>query len=297
MKKMIRILLVATIVCVVALVLLGVFLGWSNKSIVVTEYDYSSQKVSEELDGYRIVHVSDLQSEYFGKEQINLLDAVRNSEPDIIVYTGDLIDRNHTDYEAARIAMEGLLSIAPVYFVNGNHDLAIPEEDVLRVERELREMGVNVLLGETKVINLGKDKIAISGLDERVMFEAKGFATKRDAKADGDIIESGLEKLGTEGGEDTLRILLAHEPQYLEVYSKFNYDLIFSGHAHGGQIRLPFTEGLYAPGQGIMPKLTSGMHESNGSTMVISRGLGNSVFPFRIFNRPEVVVLELKNGK
>ena len=101
------------------------FLHWNNKSIVTTEHVYRNEILPKAFDGYRITQGSDLQSEYFGKNQRNLIEKVKQTQPDIIIYTGDLLDRNHTDFDAARTAMEGLLKIAPVYYVNGTHDMAV----------------------------------------------------------------------------------------------------------------------------------------------------------------------------
>jgi len=274
-----------------------VFLHWNNKSIVITEHVYRSAKLPEVFDGFQITQVSDLQSEYFGKEQSHLIEKVERTRPDIIVYTGDLLDRNHTDFDAARTAMKGLLEIAPVYYVNGNHEMAVEETAMKAFYAELASMGVTVLFDRKAVIQKDGEVLCLMGLSEHTVFSCKDFVRDNSAPLDMEIFEASLTALRGQAAPEDFTILLAHEPQYLESYAKAGFDLAFAGHAHGGQIRLPFTDGLYAPGQGVLPKLASGVHESGDTTLVISRGLGNSTFPFRVFNRPEIisVVLSSKN--
>lgn len=294
------------------------FLYWSDKAVQTTEYPYEDRMVPAVFDGFRIVQVSDLQSQYFGAGQRGLLAAVRKAEPDIIVFTGDLLDRNHTDYEASLTAVEGLLEIAPVYFVNGNHELALPQECVSQMYDKMESIGVRVLMDETAVIEKDGGSLYIGGLSEEVLYESKmrgsavsgehGHSRRKvsDTDIDGDYLRGAMKKLTDEMDSSGLFVLLVHEPQFFETYAGDKVNLIFAGHAHGGQIRLPFTEGLFAPGQGILPKMTSGIHRKMGTpgadrttetTMVISRGLGNSTFPFRVFNRPEIVVVTLKQGQ
>lgn len=290
-KTMIKI----TIIFLVLLAL-ALFLNWSNKLLVVTRYTFQSRQVPRGFDGFRIVQVSDLQSEYFGREQRNLLDAVRRSKPDIIVFTGDLVDRNHTDYEASLTAMEGLSQIAPVCYVNGNHELALPEKNISQMYDTMGGMGVSLLFNRVQLVERGGDRLYVIGLAEEVILSSKERGQETGKAFDESLIDDTLEPLLAQVKEEDMTVLLVHEPQLLAAYANRRTDLIFAGHAHGGQIRLPFTEGLFAPGQGVLPKLTSGVHREGNSSMVISRGLGNSVFPFRIFNQPEIVVVDLKRS-
>lgn len=278
---------------VLFLICVAVFLYWNNKSIVITEYQYKSEKLPKSFDGYRITQVSDLQSEYFGKNQRNLIEKVTKTQPDIIVYTGDLLDRNHTDFDAARIAMEGLLKIAPVYYVNGNHEMVVEESAMDAFYEELASMGVEVLFDRQTVIEKGGESISLLGLSEHTVFACKDYIRDNSQPLDMEMFRDELYALRGKADEEDFTVLLAHEPQYLKDYGAAGFDLAFAGHAHGGQIRLPLTDGLYAPGQGVLPKLASGMHESGGATLVISRGLGNSTFPFRVFNRPEIIAVNL----
>lgn len=289
------------------------FLQWSRKSVVTTEYSVESERIPAEFDGFRIVQVSDLQSEYFGRGQKNLLEKVRRANPDMIVFTGDLADRNHTDYQASLTAIEGLVQIAPVYYVNGNHELALPQEEISQMYDSMKSAGAVLLFDEAAVIEKKGAALRLMGISEETVYESKlrgqfgaeaengeesgavfGREKISDTDIDGSVILDKMKELAEPPlSIKNFSILLVHEPQFLETYACGGFDLIFAGHAHGGQIRLPFTQGLFAPGQGILPGLTAGVHTCGKTKMVISRGLGNSTFPFRLFNRPEIVFAKL----
>ena len=189
--------------------------------------------------------------------------------------------------------MEGLLKIAPVYYVNGNHEMAVEKSAMDAFYEELASMGVEVLFDRQAVIEKGGESISLLGLSEHTVFTCKDYIRDNSQPLDMEMFRDELYALRGKADEEDFTVLLAHEPQYLKDYGAAGFDLAFAGHAHGGQIRLPLTDGLYAPGQGVLPKLASGMHESGRATLVISRGLGNSTFPFRVFNRPEIITVNL----
>lgn len=252
-----------------------VYCMWENNALSVSHYVYKSPKIYDELDGYKIVQISDLQSKAFGKKSVHLLDKIAAEKPDIIVVTGDLVDRNHTDIPASLGFIEGAVKIAPVYYVTGNHEHGLSKEDFNTLMQGLNSFGVTVLENEHTEISCGNSKFNLIGL------------------FDNHLSDDTLRNMNLQS--DNLNVLLAHEPQFIEKYSQQNIDLVFSGHAHGGQFRIPFVGGVYAPGQGLWPKYTNGMHSVNGTSMAVSRGLGNSIFPIRINNRPEIVVLEFSS--
>lgn len=273
------------------------FLYRSNKSIVTTTIDFESEKLPSTFDGFRIVQVSDLQNQYFGRDQKNLAEKVAAARPGIIVITGDLTDRNRRQDEAAFAAAGALTTIAPVYYTSGNHELALDEETQAAIYRRLSALGVHVLLDDREAIYRGKKALRIMGLSERTVFLAKEeFAENSRGKvglAFPQRITDAVDRLAANRSDEEFSVLLVHEPQFGKLYGRPGVDLILCGHAHGGQIRLPLTEGLFAPGQGLFPKLTAGEHDFGPSKMIISRGLGNSVFPLRLFNRPEIVAVNL----
>ncbi len=258
-------------------VALTAFFIWQNNDIVTTEIEYSDTDVSQAFDGFRILQVSDLQSKSFGRSQQTLLRLSAECQPDIIVITGDLMDGHSKNIEAAMDFAEHAVEIAPVYYVSGNHEWLSGRYDELC--GRLETAGITVLDNSHIALEKDGEDIELLGL--------------KDPTFEGD--ETFIEELvKLEEETSGFRILLSHHPEYIESYAENGMDLVFSGHAHGGQIRLPFIGGLFAPGQGWFPKYTSGLHKVGDTSLVLSRGLGNSVFPLRVFNRPELVVVTLR---
>jgi len=261
------------------------FIYFQNNSIVTTEYIYEIENIGKDFKNIRIVQLSDLHGKNFGNKQDKLIQRVMKANPDLIIFTGDLIDSNKYNDEYALILMAQLTTIAPVYFVTGNHEWWSGQYESL--EKKLLTLGVHVLRNTSEDIVINSTSIHLMGIDDPVV--AKGNYT------DAIIAESIINKIMAESSESDLDILLSHRPELLDAYAKHNVHLVFSGHAHGGQVRLPFIDGLVAPNQGFFPQYTSGMYLKENTTMVVSRGLGNSVIPIRIFNRPEIVVVIIKN--
>ena len=266
-----------TIGCICGGLLLAAFLYWQDNGLMLTKMTYEGD-VPKAFDGYKILQVADLQNKVFGRDQAPLLKKINASSPDIIVITGDLLDRHEgrTDVDSAMGFIQEITNIAPVYLVSGNHEHQSGEWDILL--EELIEAGVTVLDNGKSILEKDGETITILGL------------------ADKSVNQHYDKMLHTlmAGQEDNFNILLSHRPELFETYVKENIDLAFTGHAHGGQIIIPFLrQGIFAPHQGFFPKYTEGMHEKDGTVMVVSRGLGNSSFPFRIFNRPELIEVTL----
>lgn len=274
---------------IVALLIIGciVFSIWQNNSIVISNFNYNSAIVPEEFNNFKIVHISDLHNKVFGKEQDKLIDKVEDLEPDIIVITGDLIDRRRYNLEKSMYFINASVEMAPVYYVSGNHEAWSGRFS--EIEERLIEASVKIIDDSETEIRRGNSSIKLLGLSDPD-FLTSDYIDGTDTSK----LEENLIRL-SEGEE--LKILLSHRPELFELYSDNNIDMIFSGHAHGGQIRLPFIGGLIAPDQGLFPKYTAGSYTSNTSTMYVSRGLGNSLFPVRVFNRPEIISVTLKSDK
>lgn len=268
----------------VVLAALGYFVWFQNNSITTSQIVMRSAKLPASFDQFKIIHLSDLHNKNFGKKQQRLVMKISEIQPDIVVFTGDLIDANRPGDKASLILMKELVAIAPVYYVSGNHEWGSGTFSSL--EHSLKDIGVMVLRNENVPITKGNDKIQIVGIDDPS--RGKGDQLEREI-AKQDIVKSivGLE-------EDGFTILLSHRPELLPLYASFDFDTVFSGHAHGGQIRLPLIGGLVAPNQGFLPTYTAGEHELDQTTMMVSRGLGNSIIPLRVFNRPEIVVVTLE---
>lgn len=267
-KKYIKSALVLLIV--IALLL---FCSYQNRHLETTYYTYKAEQLGADLEGYRIVQISDLHNVKFGKNNQKLVDRIRECEPDMIVLTGDLVDSNHTNVDRAVQFVDEIVKICPVYYVTGNHEYWLDTSEYEKLMDGLVSAGVVILDNQVVEISRGDAKFRLVGLDDKSL-------------ADGT-----LEALLSD--EKELTVVLAHEPQYFARYAGTGVDLVLSGHAHGGQFRLPFVGGIVAPDQGFLPEYTAGEYYMNGTEMIVSRGLGNSVIPVRLFNYPEIVCVEL----
>ena len=273
-----------TAILIAALVLLALLAWavWANGAPVLTRYGVSDDEIPEAFDGFKIAQISDLHNAAFGEGNSKLLKILAGAEPDIIVITGDLIDSRHTDTGAALSFVRAAAELAPVYYVTGNHELRM---DFGSIEPELEAAGAVLLRNRSVRIERGGEYIELAGIDDPSFLGADGSAKSRAA--------SELERLSVDGA---YLVLLAHRPELIETYAEYGADLVLSGHAHGGQIRLPGLGGLYAPGQGFLPEYDAGLYSSGDTSLIVSRGLGNSLFPLRINNRPEVVLAKLNRA-
>lgn len=264
------------LIVLLAVGLLGLL--WANRSPVTSEYILVSSDLPEAFDGLRIVQISDLHNTELGPGNTLLLQAIREAQPDLIFLTGDLLDSRRTDAPVALRFVREAVAIAPVYYTLGNHEGRIPEI-YQPFEEELRKLGVRVLRNETAVLDKDGERLYIAGIDDPEFFPSQ---------------EAFSECLNRLCDDDGYTLLLSHRPELFADYCEAGAALVFSGHAHGGQFRLPWVGGLYAPHQGALPEYDAGLFSQDGTRLIVSRGLGNSIFPLRLFNRPEVVVAVLK---
>lgn len=216
------------------------------------------------------------------KNNSRLLNLIEKEKPNIIALTGDLVDSDKADIETAAKFINNLVKIAPCYYVTGNHEAWMGEQ-YQELEKILLDESVVIL--HDRAVQLTKDgeTIQLAGIDDPEF-------TERDASVQKSVIEVKLKNLNL---SDTYCVLLSHRPEAFEIYAAEDIDLVLSGHAHGGQFRLPFIGGVIAPDQGLFPKYDAGMYSENNTTMIVSRGIGNSIIPIRLNNRPEIVSVEL----
>lgn len=224
----------------------------------------------------RLVHLSDLHAKAFGKGNRRLLRMVWDQHPDFVCITGDLVNRNlNGDMEAVFSLIERLSKLCPVVVSFGNHE--VDGGQIGCLDRQLEELGALVLINRGATLTVKGQTISFLGLQERWQPVSQELGLVRE--------------LGRAPG---LRILLSHYPQFFSKepyrYGTYPIHLMLAGHAHGGQVRLPWVGALYCPGQGLFPHYAQGCYREQGSAMIVSRGLGR--FP-RVFNRPEVIVAEL----
>ena len=271
-----------------ALILLSVsliWLWWSNVSIKNTSYTVYSKDLPHEFSGFRIVQVSDLHNEERGTDNKGILGLIEKQKPDIIAITGDIIDGDEIDNVIP--FLEGAVRIAPCYYVTGNHEGYASDETYKELEEIMLELGVEVLHNRSVIVERNGQRICIGGIDDvRFTSARQGFVTEKLPDIDALFTEN-----------DTYNVLLAHRPDYFDTYTQSKAHLVLCGHAHGGQVIVPFVGGLYAPTQGFLPKYTKGVFEENGTTMIISTGAGNGTFLPRVNNRPEIVTLTLEPQK
>ena len=275
------------IVSVLVILCIGIWTLWGNTALEVNEYEIVSDRIPQGFDGFRIAQVSDLHNKDFGEGYGQLLTLLSQINPDIIVVTGDLIDSRHTDIEIALEFARQAIKLAPVYYVSGNHEARVHEYEDLKMG--LAKAGVIVLEDQKVQIKRDGESIYILGIDDPSFQEDYLFGESES------VARQAIEDLQNES--DGYTVLLSHRPELFDLYVDTGMDLVFSGHAHGGQFRLPFVGGLVAPNQGFFPKYDAGQFNEENTTMIVSRGVGNSIIPIRFNNRPEIVLVTLRNMK
>ena len=272
--------------CVIGTIFFTLFIWtvWGNTALMTNAVAISSSRIPAAFSGFRIAQVSDLHNAEFGKNNAELLKLLSESRPDIIVITGDLIDANHTDVGIALGFAQESVRIAPTYYVTGNHEAASQQYDTLKAG--LEEAGIIVLEDEAISLERGGETISLIGLAD------PDFTVKGEMFGEAPVMVSAKLK-NLNDGEGKYTIMLSHRSELFETYVNCGIDLVFAGHAHGGQFRLPLIGGVIAPNQGLFPKYDAGLYTDGGTNMVVSRGIGNSIIPLRFNNRPEIVLVEL----
>lgn len=270
------------LVCAIALLTLVIWTVWSNITLDVTEYTVSDPEIPAAFDGFTIAQVSDLHNDWMGEPGGKLLIALQEAQPDMIVITGDMIDSRRTDIPAALEFAAEAVQIAPCFYVPGNHEARISEYETFK--KGLLDLGVTVLENEKRMILRSGQTISLLGVVDPT--SAVDYTKDRAEQ----IMDENLASISREDG---FTILLAHQPELIDIYTKHGVNLVLSGHVHGGQLRLPFVGALYAPSQGLFPKYDAGLFREGDTQMIISRGVGTSVIPLRFHNPPELVLITL----
>lgn len=265
------------IIAIIAVLLLIVFTVDSNRRLVTTEYRVHSEKLPDSFDGFRVVQLSDLHGCEYGEDNEKLLEAVSDAQPDVIALTGDLFDE-YTDYNYAADICEELGKIAPVYYVSGNHEWTDNPRDTFE---DMEEKGVNVLRNEYVSIEREGETIVLAGVDDPNgpydMISREDFVAEIKAETDDYIL------------------MLSHRNTEFDTWTSLDVDLVLSGHAHGGIIRLPVIGGVLIHREDLGDKHIEGMFTQENTTMIVSRGAGSNGFIPRFNNNPEIVVVELKS--
>ena len=278
-KKFIFLAVVAAV-----LITLVIWIAWGNTALELNTYAVTSSRLPQSFDGYRIAHISDLHNAEMGEGNEKLLVMLREADPDMIAITGDLIDSRNTNVEIALQFAQEAMKIAPCYYVSGNHEARVNEYEELKTG--LISAGVIILEDAQTEISIEGQTITLIGVND------PSFQTDYLFGDSETVMNSKLTELHTDG--EAFTILLSHRPELFDAYAEHDVDLVLSGHAHGGQFRLPFIGGVVAPNQGLFPEYDAGVYTDGNTNMLVSRGVGNSILPFRINNRPEVILIELQ---
>lgn len=262
------------IISTISLVLLIYIVSGFINPLRVTHYSYSSAKIPDGFEDFRIVQISDFHCKEFGDKESKLIEAIKNEKPDLIVITGDSIDDKHP-IDNYRYLLEGIYKIAPVYYVTGNHeyDKSAPYEEMLELHKKYRIKSLN---DTNAIIARNGDAIMLSGMDYLPIL--KGHNLNIDY-----------------ANASIFNMLLFHGTDRFDGIAPYHYDLVLSGHSHGGIIRLPFIGGLITNEGELFPKYDSGVYTSGISTMISSSGLGDAALP-RFHNPRELISITLHHA-
>ena len=262
------------------------FFYYENNGVSTTNYEVHCG-IGKDIN---VVHLSDLHGKEFGKNNEKLKRLILKEKPDLVVATGDMIDSSLKNMEGVIDFLSDLSKCVKVVYISGNNEQRCKKAEY--IFESLKSKGVIVLKNEIITLSLNGVKVNILGMFEKPKGDLHSSLKKINgsyAYEDSHKLFKRLESL------EGLKIVLSHYPELFEAeYSKYDFHIMFSGHAHGGQFRIPIVKrGLIAPGQGFFPKYTEGMH-GNKNKLIISRGLGNSTKITRLFNRPEIVKVKIK---
>lgn len=252
----------------------------SRDDLEISRYEVKSQKLPESFDGFKIVQLSDLHGAEFGEDGMGLVEKVKELEPDIIALTGDFVT-DEGDLAAVEKLAARLVKLCPVYFVSGNHEFG--SGLAVKVRNILERAGVKYLSNEYLTINRGEDEILLGGVEDPLAYADM-------------LSPDELAQKMNDAAPDAFKILLGHRNYWMTEYPELPVDLIFCGHAHGGLIRIPGVGGLIGTDRRLFPDFDAGEYNNGRYTLIVSRGLGNSVPIPRVFNRPEIVCVELSSA-
>lgn len=274
-----------SIAAISGLGLLSMRMYLDNKFLNVSKYEIKSNKLPIEFNKFKIVHLSDFHSYDFGKNNIKVIEKINDENPDIIVMTGDMVNKYDNNFDRFLKLSENLSKSYRMYYIVGNHEKRLRDYHLNFIIEKLSQFNIKILNDEKIIIKRKNTFINIYGIDIPLSFYKIRNRPSNIEDAVGSVLKRCKEK--------EYNILLAHNPLYFEIYSKFSVDLTLSGHVHGGMVRLPFVGGVLSPERKLFPKYSSGVYKVNNKELIVSRGLGHSKPGMRLFNMPEIVSITL----
>ena len=280
LKKRVVVFAIAALFCV-----LCVCAFWQG--IVIREYTKNSELVTKKI---KVALITDLHSTFYGENQEKLVSEINAYSPDLILLAGDIAD-DEVPHDGTKVLLNQIAKKYPCYYVTGNHEFWTYEID--SVKEMISSYGVNILCGETADVKIGNQTVTLGGVDDPVGLcsDDEAYLPKTEVPRKW---KEQLDFVSRENSGENFSILLSHRPEQAELYSKSGFDLVVAGHAHGGQVRIPFLiNGLYAPNQGIFPKYAGGLYDLGETDMIVSRGLCVDNKP-RVFNPPELVFINIE---
>ena len=265
---------------------------YENTHVKITRYEFDSRRVPRDMKGLKIVQLSDLHNVRNKELRDDILEDIKWMCPHLIIFTGDMLDKNRPNVDIALDFMKRLSKIAPTYYTFGNHDYKARCRH--KLFNRIYDFNENMANNKVFVFKNKRQRMNIIGLDDPIKAQRYNKAYGLPKQSKEEIVSEALDEI--KYNHRNFTILITHRPDFYKVYDRKNIDLVFTGHAHGGQFNIPPFGPLYAPGQGILPKYAGGMYDLKHTKMIVNRGIGNSVFPFRLNNRPEIVLVTLKNS-
>lgn len=278
-----------SIAAISGLGLLSMRMYLDNKFLNVSKYEIKSNKLPIEFNKFKIVHLSDFHNYDFGKNNIKVIEKINDENPNIIVMTGDMVNKYDNNFDRFLKLSETLSKSYRMYYIVGNHEKRLRDYHLNFIIEKLSQFNIKILNDEKIIIKRKNAFINIYGIDIPLSF----YKIRNRPSNIEEVVDSVLKRCK----EKEYNILLAHNPLYFEIYSKFSVDLTLSGHVHGGMVRLPFVGGVLSPERKLFPKYSSGVYKLNNKELIVSRGLGHSKPGMRLFNMPEIVSITLVSFK
>lgn len=287
-----------SIIVLLFVLFLAVSFYISNRCVFVKEIDVCDDKIPSSFDGMKILELTDLHDEEYGKNNSKLIDKIDNIGPDIIFMAGDMITSTDVSYEPFYTLTENLVKKYKIYYVVGNHEQAIQDEKLKALKKSLKDISkkegnegkIEILDNKCKTIKKDNEKINIYGMwiNLKHYVDARDEEAKKEYFFDEKTMEETIGK-----SKEGYNILLTHNPVYFNTYSQWGANLVVSGHMHGGMVYVPLVGGLFSPEKEWFPKYYGGKYETDDSNMIVGTGLGNGDMGFRMFNSPSIYVINL----